>query len=215
MTCTNKKHFHITSDYVIFEQCKKLFMKVLRVKNMVCPRCIMVIEKTMEDMGFELNDVELGVIEFHEPITLNDRKKIEKALHLLGFEILEDKKSMLVERIKTQIIELVSKDVNNLTITLSEYLSSKLQVEYHTLSQLFSTQESQTIEQYYILQKIEKVKELLVYDELTLSEIAYKMNYSSVGHLSNQFKKITGLTPTHFKEIKGFKEKIIAKKEEL
>lgn len=184
-------------------------MKVLRIKNMVCPRCIMVIEKTMEDLGFDLNDVELGIIEFHEPITLNDRNKIENTIKPLGFEILEDKKSMLVERIKTQIIELISKDVNNLTITLSEYLSSKLQVEYHTLSQLFSTQESQTIEQYYILQKIEKVKELLVYDELTLSEIAYKMNYSSVGHLSNQFKKITGLTPTHFKEIKGFKEKII------
>lgn len=184
-------------------------MKILRVKNMVCPRCIMVIEKTMEDLGFDLNDVDLGVIEFHEPITLADRDKIEKAIQPLGFELLSDKKSMLVERIKTQIIELVSKDVNDLTITLSEYLSSKLQVEYHTLSQLFSNQESQTIEQFYILQKIEKVKELLVYDELTLSEIAYKMNYSSVGHLSNQFKKVTGLAPTHFKEIKFFKEEVI------
>ncbi len=184
-------------------------MKILRVKNMVCPRCIMVIEKTMEDLGFDLNDVDLGVIEFHEPITLADRDKIEKAIQPLGFELLSDKKSMLVERIKTQIIELVSKDVNDLTITLSEYLSSKLQVEYHTLSQLFSNQESQTIEQFYILQKIEKVKELLVYDELTLSEIAYKMNYSSVGHLSNQFKKVTGLAPTHFKEIKVFKEEVI------
>ena len=184
-------------------------MKTLRVKNMVCPRCIMVIEKTMEDLGFDLNDVDLGVIEFHEPITLADRDKIEKAIQPLGFELLSDRKSMLVERIKTQIIELVSKDVNNLTITLSEYLSSKLQVEYHTLSQLFSNQESQTIEQFYILQKIEKVKELLVYEELTLSEIAYKMNYSSVGHLSNQFKKVTGLAPTHFKEIKVFKEEVI------
>jgi len=184
-------------------------MKTLRIKNMVCPRCIMVIEKTMEDLGYDLNDVDLGVIEFHEPITLADRDKIQNAITPLGFEILGDRKSMLVERIKTQIIELVSKDVNDLTITLSEYLSSKLQVEYHTLSQLFSNQESQTIEQYYILQKIEKVKELLVYDELTLSEIAYKMNYSSVGYLSNQFKKVTGLTPTHFKEIKTFKEEII------
>lgn len=184
-------------------------MKTLRIKNMVCPRCIMVIEKTMEDLGFELNDVDLGLIEFHEPITLDDRDKIEKAINPLGFEILEDKKSMLVERIKNAIIELVGKDVNDLKITLSEYLQSKLQVEYYTLSQLFSNQESQTIEQFYILQKIEKVKELLVYDELTLSEIAYKMNYSSVGHLSNQFKKVTGLAPTHFKEIKIFKEEII------
>lgn len=188
-------------------------MKILRIKNMVCPRCIMVIEKTMEDLGYDLNDVDLGVIEFHEPITLNDRDKIEKAIQPLGFEILSDRKSMLVERIKNQIIELVSKDLNNLTITLSEYLSSKLQVEYHSLSQLFSNQESQTIEQYYIQQKIEKVKELLVYDELTLSEIAYKMNYSSVGHLSNQFKKVTGLAPTHFKEIKAFKENVIKENE--
>jgi len=127
----------------------------------------------------------------------------------LGFEILEDKKSMLVERIKNAIIELVSKDVNDLKITLSEYLSSKLQMEYKALSKLFSTQESQTIEQYYILQKIEKVKELLVYDELNLSEIAYKMNYSSVAHLSNQFKKVTGLSPSHFKEIKANKDEII------
>lgn len=188
---------------------KKDSMKILRIKNMVCPRCIMVIEKTMEDLGYDLNDVDLGVIEFHEPITLADRDKIQNAITPLGFEILGDRKSMLVERIKTQIIELVSKEVNDLTITLSEYLSSKLQVEYHTLSQLFSNQESQTIEQFYILQKIEKVKELLVYDELTLSEIAYKMNYSSVGYLSNQFKKVTGLAPTHFKEIKTFKEEVI------
>lgn len=184
-------------------------MKTLRIKNMVCPRCIMAVEKTMEDLGYDVNDVELGLVEFHDPITHDDRNKIESKLVALGFEILDDKKSQTVERIKNQIIELVSKDMNDLTITLSEYLSSKLQTEYHTLSSLFSNQESQTIEQYYILQKIEKVKELLVYDELTLSEIAYKMNYSSVGHLSNQFKKVTGLAPTHFKEIKVFKEEIL------
>lgn len=184
-------------------------MKTLRIKNMVCPRCIMAVEKTMEDLGYDVNDVELGLVEFHDPITHDDRNRIESKLVALGFEILDDKKSQTVERIKNQIIELVSKDMNDLTITLSEYLSSKLQTEYHTLSSLFSNQESQTIEQYYILQKIEKVKELLVYDELTLSEIAYKMNYSSVGHLSNQFKKVTGLAPTHFKEIKVFKEEIL------
>lgn len=197
--------------YDIFEKItiKVRFMKTLRIKNMVCPRCIMVIEKTMEDLGYDLNDVDLGMIEFHEPITLADRDKIQNAITPLGFEILSDRKSMLIERIKNQIIELVSKDMNDLTITLSEYLSSKLQTEYHTLSSLFSTQESQTIEQYYILQKIEKVKELLVYDELTLSEIAYKMNYSSVGHLSNQFKKVTGLAPTHFKDIKISKEEVL------
>lgn len=184
-------------------------MKTLRIKNMVCPRCIMAVEKILEDLGYDVNDVELGLIEFHDPILLEDRNKIEAKLVEIGFEILDDKKSQTVERIKTQIIELVSKDVNDLTITLSEYLASKLQTEYHSLSALFSNQESQTIEQYYILQKIEKVKELLVYDELTLSEIAYKMNYSSVSHLSTQFKKVTGLSPTHFKEIKILKEEVL------
>lgn len=184
-------------------------MKTLRIKNMVCPRCIMAVEKTLEDLGYDVNDVELGFVEFHDPISLEDRNKIESRLVKLGFEILDDKKSQTVERIKNQIIELVSKDLNDLTITLSEYLSSKLQTEYNSLSQLFSNQESQTIEQFYILQKIEKVKELLVYGELSLSEIAYKMNYSSVAHLSTQFKKITGLTPTHFKEIKHKKEEIL------
>ncbi len=184
-------------------------MKTLRIKNMVCPRCIMAVEKTLEDLGYDVNDVELGFVEFHDPISLEDRNKIESRLVKLGFEILDDKKSQTVERIKNQIIELVSKDLNDLTITLSEYLSSKLQTEYNSLSQLFSNQESQTIEQFYILQKIEKVKELLVYGELSLSEIAYKMNYSSVAHLSTQFKKITGLTPTHFKEIKHKKEEVL------
>ncbi|MBA5793955.1 helix-turn-helix transcriptional regulator [Flavobacterium sp. xlx-214] len=187
-------------------------MKTLRIKNMVCPRCIMAVEKTMEDLGFDVNDVELGLVEFHEPITLDDRNKIEAKLVKLGFEILEDKKSQTVERIKNQIIELVSKDLNDLTITLSEYLSSKLQTEYNALSTLFSNQESQTIEQFYILQKIEKVKELLVYDELNLNEIAYKMNYSSAAHLSSQFKKITGLSPTHFKEVKLNKEEVLENK---
>lgn len=190
-------------------------MKTLRIKNMVCPRCIMAVEKTMEDLGFEINDVELGLVEFHEPITLDDRNKIETKLIALGFEILDDKKSQTVERIKNQIIELVSKDLNDLTITLSEYLSSKLQTEYNSLSQLFSSQESQTIEQYYILQKIEKVKELLVYDELSLNEIAYKMNYSSAAHLSTQFKKITDLSPSHFKEIKLKKEAILLNKKHV
>lgn len=198
--------------YDIFEKItikSKKTMKTLRIKNMVCPRCIMAVEKTLEDLGYDVNDVELGLVEFHDPILQEDRVKIEEKLVELGFEILDDKKSQTVERIKNQIIELVSKDLNDLTITLSEYLASKLQTEYHSLSTLFSNQESQTIEQYYILQKIEKVKELLVYDELTLSEIAYKMNYSSVGHLSNQFKKVTGLAPTHFKDIKAFKEEVI------
>ncbi|WP_372472945.1 helix-turn-helix domain-containing protein [Capnocytophaga sp. ARDL2] len=184
-------------------------MKLLRIKNMVSSRCILVIERLMEDMGFELNDVDLGVIEFHEAITLEDRNKIEKAIQSLGFEILDEKKSLLVERIKNQIIELVSKDLNDLQITLPEYLQSKLQIEYDVLEELFSQQESQSIEQFYTLQEIEKVKELLVYEDFTLSEIAFKLNYNSSASLSAQFKKITGLPPSHFMEIKKQKQNII------
>lgn len=184
-------------------------MKLLRIKNMVCSRCILVIERLMEEMGYELNDVDLGLIEFHEAITLEDLRKIEKKLQPFGFEILDEKKSFLVERIKNQIIELVSKDLNNLQITLPEYLQSKLQIEYEVLEELFSQQESQTIEQFYYLQEIEKIKELLVYEDYSLSEIAFKLNYSSAANLSVQFKKITGLTPSHFKEIKKQKTEII------
>ena len=175
---------------------------------MVCPRCIKAVEKTLKEMRYDLNDVELGFVEFHDPITIEDRTAIEAKLRPYGFEILDDKKTQLIERIKAQVIELVSKDVNNLTITLSEYLSSKLQMEYDVLSRLYSFQEMHTIEQFYILQKIEKVKELLVYTDLTLSDIAFNLNYSSVAHLSNQFKKITGLSPTFFKEIKAEKSEI-------
>lgn len=175
---------------------------------MVCPRCIMSVEKTLTDLGYDLNDVDLGLVEFHEPINLEDLNIIETNLKPLGFEILEEKKSSLIDRIKAQVIELVSKDINDLTITFPEYLSSKLQMDYELLSELFSQQEVQTIEQYYIEQKIEKIKELLVYTDLTLSEIAYRMNYSSLGHLTNQFKKITGLAPSDLKNVKKAKEQI-------
>lgn len=179
---------------------------------MVCPRCIKVVSKTLKEMGYELNDVELGVVKFHDPVSIEDKKAIEDQLRPYGFEILEDKKTQLIDRIKAQVIELVSKDVNTLTITLSEYLASKLQMEYDVLSRLFSLQETQTIEHFYIQQKIEKVKELLVYTDLTLNEIAFNLNYSSVAHLSNQFKKITGLTPSFFKEIKEDKNELLNRK---
>lgn len=184
-------------------------MKSLRIKNMVSQQCINDVEKTLKDMGYDLNDVDLGIVEFHEPINLEERLEIAKVIQAYGFEILDDKTSQLIERIKTQITELVSKEVNDLTITLSEYLSSKLQMDYQTLSDIFARQETQTIEQFYILQKIEKIKELLVYTDLSVQEIAFRMNYASAVNLTTQFKKITGLTPSFFKEIQIEKQNIL------
>ncbi|KKX47548.1 AraC family transcriptional reguator [Sphingobacterium sp. IITKGP-BTPF85] len=129
------------------------------------------------------------------------------ALDPLGFEVIDDKKCRIIERIKNIIIELVHNRDSDIKTNLSDVLSNKLHHDYNYLSNLFSEVEGTTIEKYFIAQKIEKVKELLVYDELSLSEIAFRLNYSSVAYLSNQFKKVTGLTPSHFKQIKEDKRK--------
>jgi YesN/AraC family two-component response regulator len=136
---------------------------------------------------------------------------VEKLLESLGFEIIDDKKSRIIEKIKNTIIDLVHHQDNDVKINLSDVLSDKLHHDYNYLSNLFSEVEGTTIEKYFIAQKVEKVKELLVYDELSLSEIANRLNYSSVAYLSNQFKKVTGLTPSHFKQIKEDKRKPLDK----
>jgi AraC-like DNA-binding protein len=132
-------------------------------------------------------------------------------LKAIGFELIDNKKSQLIEKIKTLVIELVHHSTSQLKTNLSQYLSDQLGYDYNYLSNLYSEVESVTIEKFYIAQRIEKVKELMVYDELTLSEIAYKLNYSSVAHLSSQFKKVTGLTPSYFKNIRVEKRKPIDK----
>ena len=132
---------------------------------------------------------------------------MKTALEKVGFELIDNRKGQLIERAKTLLIELVHRQNNELRTNLSDYLSQQLGHDYSSLSTLFSEVEGTTIEKFYIAQKIERVKELLVYDELSLSEIAHLLNYSSVAHLSNQFKKITGLTPSHFKQIGAVKRK--------
>ena len=136
---------------------------------------------------------------------------MDKALVLLGFELIDDKKSRIIEKIKNIIIELVHHQNNDAKTNLSDVLSSQLHHDYNYLSNLFSEIEGTTIEKYFIAQKIEKVKELLVYDELSLSEIAFRLNYSSVAYLSNQFKKVTGLTPSYYKQIRDDKRKPLDK----
>jgi YesN/AraC family two-component response regulator len=155
--------------------------------------------------------ISLGEVETASPIEGEDLEKLRKALVSYGFELIDDTKSQLIEKIKNTIIQSVHHSNEDLKINYSEYIESRLNRDYTYLSSLFSEVEGTTIEKYIILQKIERVKELLVYDELTLSEIAYQMGYSNVAYLSNQFKKVTGLTPSHFKQVKENKRKPLDK----
>ncbi|WDF62743.1 AraC family transcriptional regulator [Flavobacterium sp. KACC 22763] len=174
----------------------------LYIKNMVCSRCKMVVKSEFEKLGLQTTSVELGEVELTEEINDDQKEILLKNLQALGFDLIDDKKTKTVERIKNLIVDLVHHKNNDLKINLSEYLAENLNQDYNSLSNLFSEIENTTIEKYFISQKIEKVKELLIYNELSLSEIADILNYSNVAHLSNQFKKITGFTPTSFKQSK-------------
>lgn len=181
----------------------------LYIKNMVCSRCKMVVKSELEKLGLQLFSVELGEVETVNEISDFEKKEIINRLKLFGFELIDDKKSRTIEKIKTLIIDLVHKKNNHINTNLSDYIASHLLQDYNTISNLFSEVENTTIEKYFIQQKIEKVKELLMYDEMNLSEIAFQLNYSSVAHLSNQFKKTTGFSPTYFKQLKNKKRKQI------
>lgn len=162
----------------------------------------MVVKDVLTNMGLHYNSVELGEADIQENISAEEHEQIKTALLKSGLELMDDKKSVLIQKIKTVIVELVHYSEEPLTINLSEYLSNKLSHNYTYLANLFSEVQGTTIEKFFIAHKIERVKELLVYDELKLTEIAYQMHYSSVAHLSAQFKKVTGLTPSHFKQLK-------------
>jgi AraC-like DNA-binding protein len=172
----------------------------LYIKNMVCNRCKMVVKSELEQLGLHPLAVQLGEVEIQEENLLaHQLNATATALAKFGFKLLEDKGTQLVEQVKTSIIDLVHYSNEPLKINLSAFLSQKLKVDYQSLSTKFSELEHSTIEQFFISQKIEKVKELLSYGEKTLSEIAFYLNYSSVAHLSSQFKKVTAQTPSEFK----------------
>lgn len=175
----------------------------LMIKNMVCDRCTLAVRNVVHDLGIEPAMVRMGEVDFGDrgpdEATLEVfRERIEE----LGFKLISDRKSELIENIKKHIIALVNEPADGEKVKLSDYLSERLFHDYTYLSNLFSSVEGVTIEKYHIHQKIEKAKELLVYDELTLTEIAFRLGYSSVAHLSRQFKKVTGQTPTAFKRIR-------------
>lgn len=178
------------------------------IRNMVCNRCILVVRSELNKLGFQPINVAMGEVEFRENLNKEQLGLINKSLKLQGFELLDNKRSRLIEQIKKIILhEIYYPEENSKKLKLSILLSQELKKDYSTLSNLFSELEGMTIEQYTILLKIERVKELLMYDELTLNQIADRMNYSSIAHLSSQFKKITGLAPSQFRQLKENKRK--------
>lgn len=179
----------------------------LYIKNMVCNRCIMVVKQVFEQQGVHPVQVKLGEVELDKAPTDQQLGSIQSHLTELGFEVLDDQKRKVIEKIRTTIIKLIQKGQLDEGHKFSELLSQALHKDYSYLSKLFSEVEGITIEKYVILQKIEKVKELLVYGELSLGEIAFTLGYSSVAHLSAQFKKITGFNPSEFKKQKDHHRK--------
>lgn len=169
---------------------------------MVCIRCKMVVRDELKNLGFATVREELGEAEVDEELTQEQLLQVKAALLRSGLELMDDKKSILIQKIKSIIVELVHYSEEPLVVNLSEYLHQKLNHNYTYLANLFSQVQGTTIEKFYISHKIERVKELLVYNELNLTEIAYRLHYSSVAHLSAQFKKVTGLTPSHFKQLR-------------
>jgi AraC-like DNA-binding protein len=169
----------------------------------------MVVSSELEKLGLKYRNVKIGEVDIYERLSPEQLEQLDITLRKSGLEIMEDKKSILVENIKAAIIDLVHYTEEQIKVNLSEYLSDKLNYDYTYLANLFSEVKGITIEKFYLTHKIEKVKELIVYNELNLTEIAYKMHYSSVAHLSNQFKKFTGLTPTHFKQLKHERRKTL------
>ncbi|MFH0757547.1 MAG: AraC family transcriptional regulator [Bacteroidota bacterium] len=163
----------------------------------------MVVKAELEKLGVRYIDVKIGEVNTIEDVSKEQLQKLDVALKKSGLELMDDKKSILVEKIKSAVIELVHYTDEQIKTNLSDYLSEKLNYDYTYLANLYSEVKGSTIEKLYLTHKIEKVKELIVYDELNLSEIAYQLHYSSVAHLSNQFKKITGLSPSHFKKLKN------------
>lgn len=173
---------------------------------MVSLRCKMMVKEELKKLGLKYVTVDLGVVEIMEDITEDQQNQLRKSLLTAGLELLEDKKSILIEKIKNVIVEMIHYSDEVPKVNYSDHISEKLGYDYTYLANTFSEVKGITIQQYIIIHKIEKVKELLLYDELTLSQIAHKLHYSSSAHLSNQFKKITGLTPTYYKNLKEKKK---------
>ncbi len=180
----------------------QLYRMKLFIRNMVSLRCKLLVKDELTRLGLHPTHIELGEVEISEQISDDERAALDGALRRSGLELMDDKRAILIERIKHVVIETIHYSDQALRVNFSDHLAEKLQHNYTYLANIFSESTGTTIEHFIIHHKIERVKELIVYGDLTLTEIAYKMHYSSVAHLSNQFKKVTGLTPTFFKRLK-------------
>jgi len=169
---------------------------------MVSNRCKMAVKEELKKLGLHFIVVDLGEVDIMEDISIEQREELKSGLASSGLELMDDKRSMLIEKIKNIIIDMVHHSDEMIRVNYSDYLSEKLNHDYTYLANLFSEVQGTTIEHFIISHKIERIKELIIYNELNITEIAFKMNYSSVAHLSNQFKKVTGLSPSHFKKMK-------------
>lgn len=181
---------------------EKMTLTTLYIKNMVCDRCRMSVDKALRDNGLHPVDVQLGVAQVEGGVSAECRTRLADALQALGFELLADRRQQVAERIRAAVIRLVHYRDNQSATNLSDYLQQELHMEYSSLSKLFSEVTGMTIERYYIEQRIERVKELLTYGELTLTQIAFQLHYSSVAYLSSQFKMVTGMTPSAYKSLR-------------
>ncbi|MDO5608090.1 MAG: AraC family transcriptional regulator [Capnocytophaga sp.] len=174
----------------------------IRIKNMVCARCVSAVQQLLDTLNIDYTEVRLGKVQLTEPLHNDTLQQLEKGLKQQGFELLSNKNQQLIEQIKNLLLQKIASLDIEAHFSIVQYLSGELHRDYSGMSQLFSQTESITIEQYFISQKIEKTKELLSYEELTLTEIAWKLGYKNVQHLSTQFKKITGMTPGNFRKLK-------------
>jgi AraC family transcriptional regulator len=173
----------------------------LFIKNMVCNRCVLTVENILRENQIPYNAVSLGEVDLERNLSKDEIKSVQNSLHKVGFELIETRVNKIIEDIKQAVLEYINLGLDSQNQKLSSFITKNISYDYSYLSDLFSSVEGKTIEQYFILQRIEKVKELLVYDQLSLTEISYQTGFSSVHHLSSQFKKVTGLTPSFFKKI--------------
>jgi len=171
----------------------------------------MTVENIFHNLHIPFNEVSLGEVRLDQTLAEKELKEVDKALHEVGFELIDTRVNKIIEDIKQAVMEYLNLGMDNQNLKLSSFITNKIAYDYSYLSDLFSSIEGKTIEQFFILQRIEKVKELLVYDQLSLTEISYQTGFSSVHHLSAQFKKVTGLTPSHFKKIGNEKRKSLDK----
>ncbi len=205
VTISNKIKGIFVRNYV--KRSQKIYQLKLFIKNMVSNRCKMVVKDILKQLELHFVLVDLGEVDIMENISVMQKEELKILLKSAGLDLMDDKRAVLIEKIKNAVVEMVHHSDEVMKVNFSDFLSEKLNHDYTYLANLFSEIQGTTIEQFVISHKVERIKELIIYGELNITEIAWKMNYSSVAHLSNQFKKVTGLAPSHFKQLKDKRRK--------